>query len=268
MMPRPWLIGRACLGRGEVWGTGRFSTLPRTWVRGGDMVSRTSARRGRAFAMTEAIRGRVGCTYLSRLRTRGGAPGPAHRTPRARHRQQPPARSLHGLRRGLRGRAVGRRAGVGARRRARRRGLDRLAGTVVPESLQPEVADRLRGGQPRAGVPLRRRGGGLLRPRLQRHAVAAAPLLRRPPQAHARSVAAVRTGERAVRGRRHRAVRPRLARMGPRLPPDAPAGDAAPAGARTSRSASSCTRPSRPPRSTASCRRARRFSAGSSARTT
>ena len=102
----------------------------------------------------------------------------------------------------------------------------------------------------------RGRGRGLLRPHVQRDALAALPLLRRPAALHRRGVGELRGGQRPLRrhDRRHRA--PARARLGARLPPCAPARGAPRRAAPTSRSASSCTSRSPPPRSTACSRRA------------
>ena len=119
-------------------------------------------------------------------------------------------------------------------------------GTVVPPAAREARRAAARARPPRTRCSSRaRRGGGLLQPRLQRHALAALPLLLGPAADHARGVGALRRGERALRGRDPRALRAGEPRLDPRLPPDARPGDAAPPRARGSRSASSCTRRSR-----------------------
>src|SRR5919198_480462 len=146
-----------------------------------------------------------------------------------RDREQPLASAAHGHGRSVRARAVGGRAGGCAPRRARRCHLDRLAGNGRTAGPRARGDAPSRRGQPRARLPLGRRGGGLLRARLQRHALAALPLLRRPPADHARGLAPLPAGERALRGRDSRPLRARDARVGARLPPHARPADAAPA---------------------------------------
>ena len=105
--------------------------------------------------------------------------------------------------------------------------MGRLAGDRGA-SLAREAREQPAGqGSPVPGLPLRRGRGGLLREGLQRHALAALPLLPGTAADHARGLDAVRRGERAVRGHDRRALRARLARVGARLPPHARAGDAA-----------------------------------------
>ena len=141
-------------------------------------------------------------------------------------------------------------------------------GTEVPGHLEADVTSRLGRARPAPGLPRRSRRARVLRHDLQRHALAALPLLPRPAPDHGRGLAAVRRRERALRPGRRAECRARRAGVGPRLPPDARAGAAAAPAAPTSRSASSSTSPSRPPRSIACCRPARRSCAGSSAPTT
>ena len=120
---------------------------------------------------------------------------------------------------------------AGSRLRSRRSGAT-PPGSAGPEpSCRPRsrsaCARRLAKDHLHPGLPLGRGGGGLLREGLQRHALAALPLLPRPAADHARGVGAVRRGERALRRHDPRALRARLARVGARLPPHARAGDAA-----------------------------------------
>ena len=84
-------------------------------------------------------------------------------------------------------------------------------GVVVP----PEAEERGRAARCRErllpGVPDRGRAGGVLRPDLQRDALAALPLLRRPHALHARGLGRLRRGQRALRRDDRRAS----ARRGP-----------------------------------------------------
>ena len=75
----------------------------------------------------------------------------------------------------------------------------------MPEPLEAEATASAREGEPRPDLPLRGGGGGLLQPRLQRHALAAPALLRRPAADHAGGVGALRARQRALRGRDPRA---------------------------------------------------------------
>ena len=109
-------------------------------------------------------------------------------------------------------------------------------GTVVPTSLRDKVEKRLARGQPLPRLSLAGGGGGLLRPDLQRHALAALPLLHRAAPLHAaRRGSRYVDGERALRRRRSpEHCAPGRARLGARLPSDARPGDAPPALGRTS----------------------------------
>ena len=174
--------------------------------------------------MDAAIRGSVGCTYLSHLLEGGNlARHSGHHALVIASNRLPVRLTLSddGIRGGAelgraRGRAAGRarrcRAGSAgpapsSRPRSRRRSEQRLArDNLVPVLLSAA------------------RGGGLLRPGLQRHALAALPLLLGPAPDHSRGVGAVRRGERAFRGRHPRAHRAGEPGVGPRLPPDARAG--------------------------------------------
>ena len=100
---------------------------------------------------------------------------------------------------------------AGHRRAARTREARRAAARARP---------------PVSGAAVAGRRGGLLQPRLQRHALAALPLLLRPVADHAGGLAALRRGERALRRGDPRPLRARHARLDPRLPPHARARDA------------------------------------------
>ena len=141
-------------------------------------------------------------------------------------------------------------------------------GAAVPESSEAEVVEALERRGPVPGVPHGRRGRGLLHPHVQRDDLAALPLLRRAASLLRRCLGELRRRERALRrhDREHR--RARGPRLGPRLPPCAPARRRFARAGRISRSASSFTSPSRPPRSTDCFRRAASFCVGSSALTT
>ena len=127
-------------------------------------------------------------------------------------------------------------ARAGCRRRSERCVATRpgSAGRVPSfrQALEKRVRRRLAKDNLFPGLPLRRRGGGLLRARLQRHALAALPLLPGSAAHHAGGVGAVRPGQRALRGHDPRALRAGRTGVGARLPPDARPGDAAPPRAR------------------------------------
>ncbi len=141
-------------------------------------------------------------------------------------------------------------------------------GTVVPPELQKRVAQRLARSEPAPRPPHGRRGGGLLQQGLQRHALAALPLLLGQAADHAGGLAALRRGERALRRDDPRPLRAREPRLDPRLPPHARARDAPARASRGCRSASSCTRRFRRPRCIASCPSASSSCAACSAPTT
>ena len=174
--------------------------------------------------------GRVGSTYLRAAAKRGEA-GPAQRTPRPRHREQPPADPP--LRRRHRGH-VELAGGLAAALQAVR-GDATWVGWPAPSCRRSSSGasnsgsrkDHLR---PSSSAPTRRRTSTT---GLQRHALAALPLLLGSPPDHSRGVEAVRRGERAFRRHDRRARRARRAGLDPRLPPDARAGVPAPPGPAT-----------------------------------
>ena len=169
--------------------------------------------------------------YLPRTATPRSTAGAEHRTPRARHREQPATDPPDHRRQVDAGTAKRRRPVVGARGVPGRCDVGRLAGrcrSVGDAEAREHEAGQ---GSPAPGLPLRRGRGGLLRQGLQRHPLAALPLLLRPAAHHAGGVDTLRRGQRALRRHDRRALRAGLARMGARLPPHARPCDVARAGA-------------------------------------
>ena len=101
-------------------------------------------------------------------------------------------------------RAEHRRAGRGPRGRQSARPGSVGPASSFPTSSRRRSAELGRGGL-RARLPQRGRGGRLLRPDLQRHALAALPLLRRPAPVHERGLGELRRDQRALRRRDRRA---------------------------------------------------------------